>query len=114
MPVNGGRKIGQLSMTPQETGLTVPPFSILEEIFKDAESLMKSGIIQALDSKNTKIVQNMNEPNKPLIVIFMEKGMVQCQQFCPRYAAYQICQHSVSVAESEGLLKKFIEKLKKN
>ena len=40
-----------------------------------------------------------------IIVIFnRDNGIVKCKSACGRFKAYNICEHSLSVAENEGLL----------
>ena len=40
-----------------------------------------------------------------IIVIFnRDNGIVKCKSACGRFKAYNICEHSLSVTENEGLL----------
>ena len=48
-----------------------------------------------------------------IIVIFNRYyGIVKCKSGCDRFKAYNLCEHSLSVAENEGLLNRFLQYLK--
>ena len=54
---------------------------------------------------NVKVVKNTQNVMEPIIVIFnRDNGIVKCKSACNSFKAYNICEHSLSVAENEGLL----------
>ena len=48
-----------------------------------------------------------------MIVTIKSDGIVNCQSSCVRFKAYNICEHTLSVAQLEGSLKPFLDNLKK-
>ena len=94
------------SLTPQDSGLLYPLYSILVEIFKEADELLPDEVVYASGpSDNTKLVKNTQNMVEPIIVIFIrDYGLVECKSACDRSKGYNLCEHSLSFAENEGLL----------
>ena len=98
------------SITPEDSGLLYPPYSILVEIFKEADELLLDGIGYAPGAPDKVNTQNVMEP---IIVIFnRDNGIGKCKSACDRFKAYNLCEHSLSVAENEGPLNRFLQYLK--
>ena len=98
-----------LSITPENSGLLYPPYSILAEIFDEASDLLPTGIASGAPV-GVKVIQNMQDFSKPITVTFnLQNGIVKCQSCCDRFKAYNICEHTLSVSEKEGILHKFLD-----
>ena len=101
------------SITPEDSGLLYPLYSILVEIFKEADELLPDEVVYASGpSDNTKLVKNTQNMVEPIIVIFIrDYGIVKCKSACDRSKGYNLCEHSLSFTENEGLLNKFLQYL---
>ena len=105
-----GNETLNLSITPEDSGCLYPPYSILVEIFKEADELLLDGIGYAPGAPDKVNTQNVMEP---IIVIFnRDNGIGKCKSACDRFKAYNLCEHSLSVAENEGPLNRFLQYLK--
>ena len=102
-----------LSITPEDSGLLYPPYSILVEIFKEADELLPDGVGYAPGAPdNVKVVKNTQDVVEHVIVIFnRDNGIVKCKSACDRFKAYNFYEHSLSVAENEGFLNRFLQYL---
>ena len=98
----------------QNSGLLYPPYSILAEIFDEASDLLPTGIASAPGAPDgVKVLKNMQDFSKPITVTFnLKNGVVKCQSCCDRFKAYNICEHTLSVTEKEGILNKFLDHLR--
>ena len=84
------------------------------EIFTEANELFPDGIRYAPGAPdNVKVVKNTQNVVEPIIVIFSkDNGIVKCKSACDLFKAYNLCEHSFSVAENKGLLGRFLQYLK--
>ena len=80
------------SITPEDSGLLYPPYSILVEIFKEADELLSDGIGYAPGAPdNVKVVKNTQNVMKPIIIIFSrDNDIVKCKSACDRFKAYNL------------------------
>ena len=87
-------------------------FSIVREMFQDASSLISGGnsIINApgCSTRDAFFVSNDKDRLNPF-VITVQNATIKCQQEkCVKYAACNICSHSIAIAERLALLADFL------
>ena len=115
----------------EECGLSIPvmdfkimtvPFLVLEEMYKKAASLLKSETTivkspsfqtNSTDQNDVWLVASKIATRKPHSVIINKTGRVVCDKACVGWAQYSVCCHTIAAAEKLGILKKFLEWLKK-
>eukprot|EP00112_Aurelia_sp_Birch-Aquarium-sp1_P022382 Seg629.9 transcript_id=Seg629.9/GoldUCD/mRNA.D3Y31 product="hypothetical protein" protein_id=Seg629.9/GoldUCD/D3Y31 len=99
----------KLSILPEESQIEYPPYSIVEEIFIDASALISTqGIMMAPGTTNTFIVVNTVNPRKPYVLQADGKAIQCTRERCLKYAAYDICSHTIAVAEHTQKLGEYI------
>ena len=97
----------KLSVTPEQSQIIFPAFSIVEKWFLDASSYIYCGnnIVSAPGSGNIPafFVTNEQDPLKPFFVT-ATNSTLRCTEHCIKFAAYKICPHTIAVAEKIGEL----------
>ena len=109
---SGQIRLCSLSVRPEESGIVCPPFTIVRQMFQDASSLISGGnnIINApgCSTKDAFFVSNDKDRLNPFFVT-VQNVTIKCQQEkCVKYAAYNICSHSIETAERLRLLADFL------
>ena len=120
-------------ITGEECSLSIPvmdfkvlstPFPVLEKMYKNAASLLKSEttIVRSPSFQPTSnsigqnvvwLVASTVATRKPHSVTVGETGRVVCDKACVGWAQYSVCCHIIAAAEKCGILKTFLEWLKK-
>ena len=123
-------------ITGEECSLSIPVmdfkvlstlFLVLEKMYKNAPSLLKSetAIVRSPSFQPTSnsigqnvvwLVASTVATRKPHSVTVGETGRVVCDKACVGWAQYSVCCHTIAAAEKRGILKSFwngSKKLKK-
>ena len=90
------------------------PRNCLEGIWKKACELLKTddSIVSAPGVNQGKFVLSYSN-SKPHLVVPSRSSIYSCDSECPNWKGLGICAHSVAVAEMNGKLPDYIEKVKK-
>ena len=113
--------LGLLSVSLEDSGVIRVPFNILKEMFKRAACLVKDRFIVAAPgiSDNPDRYVASSEPSSPPYVVKRKHNQrhgtfYECCDRCIRFSTFNICSHTLAVAENDGKLSEFLRVYKGN
>ena len=105
----------QLSIAANDSGLLFPPMEVLQPIFKKAANYIKdlgNAVVKAPGvNKGLYFVASRQNSNQPHKVATLQRGNISCD--CQNYKSYNICSHTLVVAEMESVLGEFLKAVKR-
>ena len=97
-----------LSVSIRDSNIFTIPYKILTDIFNEASNIskIKSNIVKSPGCANTFFVADTK--NQPRTVVRNSTNDITCENICFRYNSYNICEHTIAVAEDQCILKNYL------